>query len=182
MAIPLRFFCLGPLSKWLTRYALAASAALLEGCAGFSGSGLQPGSATLEEVIATMGAPAMRWTRDDRGAQLSYPRGPGALYSYMVHVAPDGRLERIENVMDSKVFARIRPGFTKDDVLRTVGPPVPGWEVYFPARRELAWEWRYCTGLGMSARYHVLFDGDTDTVRSTMTFDESCSEGGCLCH
>lgn len=181
MAIPLRFFCLGPLSKWLTRYALAASAALLEGCAGFSGSGLQPGSATLEEVIATMGAPAMRWARDDRGAQLSYPRGPGALYSYMVHVAPDGRLERIENVMDPRVLAKIQPGFTKDQVLRTAGPPVPAWEVHYPARRELAWEWRYCTGEAVSARFHVLLDADSGLVRSTFSTIEQCNEGACLC-
>lgn len=128
-----------------------------------------------------MGTPAMRWTREDRGTQLSYPRGPGALYSFMVNVAPDGRLERIENVMDPKVLARIQSGFTKDQVLRTAGPPVPAWEVYFPARRELTWEWRYCTGEAVSARFHVLLDADSGLVRSTFSTIEQCNEGACLC-
>lgn len=162
--------------------AFALAAALMAGCSPFSGTGLKPGTSTLQDVLAAMGTPAMQWSGSDRSVQLAYPRGPGALYSYMVYLTPDGRLERIENVMDAKQFAQIRPGFTKDEVLRKVGPPVPEWEVYFPARRELAWEWRYCNGRGMSARYHVLFDSDNGTVRSTMSFDESCSEGGCLCH
>jgi hypothetical protein len=154
---------------------------LLVGCASYSGSSLKPGSASLADVVAVMGSPAMQWTNADRSVQLSYPRGPAGFHSYMVYLDAGGRLERIENVMDGASFARVKADLTKDDVLRILGPSFPGWSVYFPARRELAWEWRYCNGRGTASRFDVLFDNDTGRVRSTMSLDEVCAEEGCRC-
>lgn len=155
---------------------------LLIGCASYGGNGLVPGTSTLAEVLATMGKPAMQWKNADQSVQLSYPRGPFGLQSFMVHVGAGGRLERIENVLAQPSFAKLKPDLTQDEVLRTIGPPIADWTMYFPARRELAWEWRYCNGRGVSSRFHVLFDSDTGRVRSTMSFDETCVEGGCICN
>src|ERR1700756_5583165 len=118
----------------------ALSMATLCGCASYSGRDLTPGQSTLQDVRASMGEPAMQWVAPDHSVQLSYPRGPAGLHSFMVYVDSSGRLQRIENVMDPASFYRIESGMTEEDVLRILGPSVPAWTQYFAARRELVWE------------------------------------------
>lgn len=147
---------------------LLAGPLLLAACASFSGYGLKPGAATLEDVVSTMGQPAMRWTDPDGRQQLAYPRGPQATETFMVHIAADGRLERIEPVLDTQHFARIVAGQSDQAaVLRVIGPPQPQWTVYFKERDELAWEWRICDNWGQVAFFGVLFDGTTGIARTT---------------
>jgi len=152
------------------RWALALAACLLlAGCAGFSGSRLKPGIATLADVVADMGEPAMRWKNADGSEQLAYPRGPSAPQTYMVFIGPDGRLQRIDNVLVTAYFARIQAGRSDQaEVLRLLGPPVPQWTVYFEARDELTWEWLFCDDYALQGRFNVLFDNTTGIVRSTM--------------
>jgi hypothetical protein len=54
------------------RVALLSVAMLVSACAGYSGSNLIPRVATLPEVIATMGEPAMRCKDADGSEQLAY--------------------------------------------------------------------------------------------------------------
>lgn len=160
---------------------------LLTACAtySYSGAGLKPGEARLDDVLKAMGPPAMRWQYADGAQQLAYPRGPWGVHTFMVFLGPDGRLQRIENVMDETAFAHVRPGMNKDQVLRVLGPSFPGWTAYFQARDELVWEWRYCDQWNEAARFDVLFDGTRGTVRSTQTQTEAqmglCGEGMCAC-
>lgn len=144
------------------------AALLITGCASYSGSGLTPGVARLEDVQALMGAPAMRWQDPDGSVQLAYPRGPLGRHTFMVNLGPDGRLLRIANVLESNSFARIRPGMSQDEVLRVLGPPNYGRSVYYAARDELVWDWRICSDYGVSARFNVLFDNTSGAVRNTM--------------
>jgi hypothetical protein len=145
---------------------------LLTGCASYGGSGLKPGEARFDDVQAVMGPPAMRWQDADGSVQLVYPRGPFGYHTFMVNLGPDGRLQSIANVLDEEGFARIRTGMSKDQVLRVLGPPDYSRTVYFKARDELVWDWRYCQIFGNPARFFVLFDGTSGTVRSTMTQSE----------
>ena len=62
-------------SVWC-RVAVLVITVLLSACASYSGSNLKPGVATLPEVTASMGEPAMRWKDPDGREQLAYPRGP----------------------------------------------------------------------------------------------------------
>jgi hypothetical protein len=155
--------------------------AMLCGCTSYSGSGLKPGESTLQDVRAAMGEPALRWVEADHSMQLSYPRGPAGFHSFMVHLDPAGRVQRIENVMDPVSFYRISPGMTEPQVLRILGPSVPQWTQYFPARRELIWEWRYCDEFSHFARFDVLFDGERQAVRTSFGWAEYCSNDPCLC-
>jgi hypothetical protein len=145
---------------------------LLAACASYSGSGLKPGQARLDEVQSVMGPPAMRWQEPDGSVQLAYPRGPSGYHTFMVKLGPDGRLQGIANVLEEKSFARILPLMSKDEVLRVLGPPDYSRSVYFQARDELVWDWRYCQVFGNPARFLVLFDGASGGVRSTMTQPE----------
>ena len=150
------------------RLGLVASALVLAACAGYSGSNLKPGVSTRSEVVTSMGEPAMRWKDADGREQLAYPRGPEGTQTFMAFIAPDGRLERIEGVLGTAHFARIKPG--KSDqaaVLRLLGPSQPHWTAYFKARDELVWEWRFCDGWNQLAFFDVLFDATTGIVRTS---------------
>lgn len=151
------------------RSGLAALAMLvLSACAGYSGSGLKAGVASRSDVLATMGAPALVWQDPDGSEQLAYPRGPAGAQTFMVFIAPDGRLQRIEGVLDMAHFARVKAGKSdREEVLRLLGPPVPQWTTYFQARNELVWEWRFCDDWNQLARFDVLFDATTGIVRTS---------------
>jgi hypothetical protein len=158
-------------------------ALLLAACASYSGMGLKPGESRLEDVLRVMGNPAMQWQNPDGSRQLAYPRG---IHTFMVHTGPDGKMQNIENVMNMKTFVHIRPGMTKSQVLHILGPSEPSGTVFFKARDELVWEWRYCDEWNEPARFDVLIDGSKEVVRSTLSRTESqmglCGdEGRCIC-
>jgi hypothetical protein len=155
---------------------------LLAACAGYDGRGLIVGEARLDDVLRVMGEPRMQWTEADGTLRLAYPRGPMGVQTYMVLIGRDGRLQRIENVLDAQAFGRVEPGMRKDQVLRALGPPEPTWTTYFKARDELVWEWRYCDEWNRLARFDVLFDATREVVRSTMSLREHCGPNdNCWC-
>ena len=144
----------------------------LAACASYSGAGLRPGEARLDDVVRLMGQPALRWQDPDGSIQLAYPRGPEGFHTYMVRLAPDGRLQSKVNVLDAAGLAKIRPGMTQEQVLRVLGPPNYSRTVYFKARDELVWDWRTCINNLNLQRLYVLFDATSGAVRSTMLQDE----------
>ena len=160
------------LAAYLPRLAGVIAALALSGCANLLGPGLQPGVSTRDDLDATLGAPAMRWAEPDGSERLAYPFGPAGFQTWMAVVSPNGRLVSIENVLEETHFARIQAGMSQDEVLRTLGPSYPGWTVYYKARDELVWEWRYCDVFREPARFDVLFDGTTGKVRSTFSSPE----------
>jgi hypothetical protein len=142
---------------------------------------LRPGSDDIAAVLDRMGRPAIEWANPDGSRQLAYPRGT---HTYMAHIAPDGRLQRFENVLDSTHFARIGKGMTTADVARILGPVAPGNITRYAARDELVWEWLHCDDWNQLARFHILFDDTALTVRSTLTLrDIECEahRGGGWC-
>ncbi len=144
------------------------AAVFLSGCAGYGGSNLKPGESLLPEVIASMGVPAMTWKDPDGREQLAYPRGPAGTQTFMVFIAPDGKLERIEKVLDMEHFARIENGKSdQPGVLRLLGPVPPQNVAYFKARDELVWSWLFCDSWNRQAYFDVLFDATTGLVRTT---------------
>lgn len=156
---------------------------LISSCSSYSGYGLHKGVSSLDDVERIMGQPAMRWQNPDNSSQLVYPRGPIGLHTYMVFIGKDGKLQSINNVLDPKVFAGIRPGTTKEQVLRALGPP--GWTTYYPARDALEWEWRFCNVWNEAARFDVLFDNTSGIVRATLSPPgdrlEYCIRNPCVC-
>ena len=153
--------------------------ALLTACAGYGGSDLQPGRSTLPEVIASMGEPALRWNDPDGRVQLAYPRGPAGTETFMVHIAADGRLERIEAVLDPTHFARIEPGRSDQAaVLRVLGPPQDPLTVHFALGDTWVWKWRFCDGFSQQALFGVVFDARTGLVRSTYEVPDHRFPGG----
>ena len=150
--------------RFLACIALVCGALLLSSCAGYGGSKLLAGTSVSSEVAASMGVPAMRWKDADGREQWAYPRGP---QTFMVFIGANGRLERIEGVLDEAHFAHIKPGLEQAAVLRLLGPPPPELTAYFERRDELVWEWRFCDAANQWAFFDVMFDATTGVVRST---------------
>ena len=158
--------------------ALAGTALLLSACASYAGRDLLAGTSSLPDVLASMGEPGMRWKEADGREQLAYPRGPEGTQTFMVLIGADGRLERIEGVLDAEHFARIKPGLDQVAVLHLLGPSSPQLTAYFERRDELVWEWRFCDVSGQQALFDVLFDASTGIVRSTDRRLDYRSSGG----
>ncbi len=156
------------------------------GCASYSGGELKPGVATLADVERLMGAPVMRWPAPDGSLKIAYPRGPQGIHTWMVRLAPDGKLSDIRNVLEPETLDSIRPGMTQDEVLFVLGPSQSHWTQRFPARNELAWEWRWCNNFGEPSRFDVIVDERTGRVLSTMSQTEDMmglndmSRGHCM--
>src|SRR5574343_246234 len=147
-------------------------AGCLAACAGFDAAGRIPVDARLVDVERQMGIPALRWRESDGGETLVYPFGAMGYHTFFVRGDAGGRFLLRENVLTMKHFARIEAGMTEEQVIRTIGPSVPMWTMYFKARDELVWEWRYCDDWNEPARFNVLFDGTTRRVRSTLSGTE----------
>jgi len=155
---------------------------LVAACASYGGRGLVPGNAELADVVRVMGEPAMRWPEPDGSLQLAYPRGPVGFHTFMVRIGPGGKLQRIENVLETKGFVQIRPGMSEAQVLQVLGPPDPAWTGHFKARDERVWQWRYCDDYYNAAHFNVLFDATARTVRSSMSVSEQCGQANCACN
>ena len=155
------------MSKTISCLAALGVLLLLSACAA-TGGNLQPGVATLPEIIADMGEPAMRWKEADGREQLAFPHGPAGVHTYMVFVGADGRLQRVEQVLDEAHFAQIQIGkSSKEDVLRLIGPSYPGWTTENKYLNELVWEWNYLNRTNQVSRLDVFFDTTTGIVRDT---------------
>ena len=153
-------------SAWL-RGPLVVGVLLVAACAGYGGSNLRPGVSTLPEVVASMGEPAMVWSNPDGSAQLAYPRGPAGTQTFMVHVAPDGRLQRIEKVLNTAHFARVQAGMGRDEVLHILGPSGSRWTQFYSLSNQLAWSWLFCNSWNSQEFFDVMFDAGSGIVRST---------------
>jgi hypothetical protein len=152
-------------------------AGLLAGCASYAGRGLRDGVSTTGDVQALMGTPTLRWPEPDGGEQLAYVRGPAGFHTIMIRSDRNGIVISRENALAPKQFAKLRAGMTQDEVLRLLGPPDPLRTVYFAARDELVWDWRWCDDYAEPARFYVLFDGSSGTLRTTMSQPESMAYG-----
>jgi len=142
---------------------------------------LVAGQSSVDDVRRILGEPALSWRGPDGSQRLAYPRGPAGFQTLMVDLDATGQLRRVENVLDAAHFADVVPGMDKQQVLRLLGPSQPQWTIYFKARDELAWEWRYCDDWNSAARFDVLFDATREMVRSTLSIRESCNNDNCTC-
>lgn len=165
--------------QWLWRGIVLSLSSILIACAGYSGAGLKPGSATIADVEASMGPPAIIWkNKQGQITQLAYPRGPAGFVSFMAYFDKQGKLEKIEQVLDEKHFYLVKTGMTQDDVLRILGPYRDS--NVFTARNELDWNYGYCSQNLQRMAYSVMFDTRTGLVTGGQTNPDPLFPGGRL--
>jgi len=132
-----------------------ASLLVAAGCAGYSGSSLQPG-ASETEVRSVMGSPAMEMRDPDGTRLLYYPRGPLGNQTYVASLNPAGTLTQVRNVLNDGTFNAIRPGLTEQEVLRMIGPPRE--KDYFSNLGQTAWDYKFQDAWGYEAIFSVMID------------------------
>jgi hypothetical protein len=143
----------------------------LAGCA--LGPVYEQGVTTQDELVARQGPPAYVAEGKKGEQRLFWPTGPMGTSTIMARFDAQNRLLAYEEVLDTAHFSNIQAGMSMDDVQREIGPPWAPWTVYFAARDEIDWEWRYCDSWGEMARFNVLFDGTTKKVRSTLAMTDT---------
>jgi outer membrane protein assembly factor BamE (lipoprotein component of BamABCDE complex) len=156
------------------RSGLLLVAFLLAGCA--LPQSLPPGTSEAE-VRNAMGRPALELPNRDGSRQLAYPTGPFGLQTYMAHIAPDGRLIRVEQVLDDVRFHQIQPGMTREELLRFIGPPFQ--TAYFGNLGQTAWDYRFRDTWGYVAILSVMLDDNGIVVgRSTQRIERDRDRAG----
>ena len=130
-------------------------ATVLLGCAGH-GRNLQPG-ADANAVRAQMGTPTEVVRLADGGEAWFYPGGRVERQTYRAELGADGRLRKVEQVLDEQHFAQILPGkSTGDDVRRLIGPPEQEYRGY----NETVWQYHYRWTPDWPYRLNVGIGGD----------------------
>ena len=102
-------------------------AVFLAGCVS-NGTNLQPGVADAAAVRAEMGRPAEVLKTVQGGELWFYPRGRVGRETYRVELAPDGKLQDVEQVLHEWNFDRVVAGkTTREELRRLLGPPELEW-------------------------------------------------------
>lgn len=129
---------------------------LAAACASYDGRSLQPGVSDEAQVRASMGQPALDLPAGDGTHRLVYPRGPLGTQTFMADIGKDGKLIALNQVLNEETFNQVRPGLTRDDILRMIGPP--GETMGFSRTQTVSWDYRYQDAWGYPAIFSVIFD------------------------
>ena len=141
----------------------------LTGCAAYSGYGL-PTGASAEAVRAAMGPPQRVWDDAGGAASWEYARGPEGRETFMVRLGADGRLLRIDQVLNEESFARVLPGMTRADVERLLGRP---YGVVRNRLDEEVWSWRYVQVNVWPMCFYAFFAEDGRLTRTNTGMEDA---------
>jgi hypothetical protein len=127
-------------------------AALIVSACGSTSLGVPYGGRSETELITVKGQPTGRYALAGGQQRLEFARGPQGRQTFMADMDARGRVIRFEQVLDVRRFALVRPGATRDGVLRTIGQPSDRT----PSRDGEVWAWRYAN------RYCVWYQIELD--------------------
>jgi outer membrane protein assembly factor BamE (lipoprotein component of BamABCDE complex) len=151
---------------WLAFAALLLAGALV-GCAG-TPEQLQPGLSR-GEVESRLGPPTAVHALAD-GTRLQYSRQPAGQQVYNLDLDAQGRLQRVDQVLDLAWLERIEVGrWTEADVVRLLGRPALIERV---ARFDgKVWTYRYLEPFSLARLVHIHIDPG-GVVRQMLYTDE----------
>lgn len=158
------------------RVALATGTlSVLAACA--TPQSLAPG-ATVEEARAKLGSPTGTYSLANGGSRLQYSNQPFDQSVWNADFDAQGRLARVEQVMNDAAFARVVAGKdTRTDVLRDFGAPAETFD--YRLRNESAWMYRYYTHGNFKAAMFIYFDPAGIVKRTETGLDPwSIQDGG----
>lgn len=116
-------------------------AVFLAGCVS-DGRNLRPGVADAAAVRADMGAPALVLPLPQGGEAWFYPRGYVGRQTFRAELGPDGKLRKVEQVLDEQHFDQvIAHKTTREELLRMLGPPTYEWRGSLS--KEIIWDYAY---------------------------------------
>lgn len=137
---------------------------------------IEPGVSTEDDVRRQAGRPDIVWEEDNGQRTLEYPRGPEGATTWMVTIAPDGRVQAIEQVLTAKNFERVHAGMTQDEIRRMLGKPTK--VEAFALKRETVWGYRWWETSQDKAFFNVHFGQDGRVTHTSRSDDPSKMQGG----
>jgi hypothetical protein len=124
---------------------LAALLVVLVAACVSDGRSLKPGD-DASAVHADMGKPALVLPLPEGGEAWFYPRGYVARQTWRAEIGADGKLRKVEQVLDEEHFDRIIAfKTTRDELLRMIGPPVYEWRGSLS--KQIIWDYSYYWGV-----------------------------------
>lgn len=141
-----------------------AAVAGLAACDAVTLNELKPGVSTGYEVRDKLGKPGIEWRNDDGSVTWEYTRQPEGTECFMATVGPDNVLKSLENVLTPQNFARVQPGWTKDQVRRLLGKPRSVQS--FALKKEEVWDWRLPPEFSADVFFNIHF-GENGQVTTT---------------
>lgn len=143
----------------------ALAVAGLAACDAVTMKDLKPGVSTGYEVRDKLGTPGIEWRNDDGSVTWEYTRQPEGTECFMATVGPDNILRSLENVLTPQNFARVQPGWTKDQVRRLLGKPRS--VQVFALKKEEVWDWRLPPEVSADVFFNVHFGEDSQVSRTS---------------
>lgn len=137
------------------RWAALAAALALQACTAYSPASLSTGTPEAA-IVQALGTPTGRHALPEGGTRLEYSRGPLGVHTYMLDLGADGRLQRLEQVLDAAHFEQVRPGMPQADLLRLLGRPAERLQLRLGAQ---VWSWRYANNDCLWFRVDLNADG-----------------------
>ena len=124
---------------------LSVFAALLSGCASYSGSTLVAGKSTSAEVESTMGTPHEKLAGDGGESVWFYARGPAGRQTFAARIGADGIMRAIEQRLTTDNVARLAVDKTSAQEARALLGP-PNFNRYTPRTQRYNWDYRMSAG------------------------------------
>ena len=126
------------ISKRMLHCTMVTACLWATGCANLTS--FAPGTPA-SEIAASRGKPFRVWPEANGASSWEYPQGPEGRYTFMVRVGGDGRVTRVDQVLDWPFFNTLQPGMKVDEVEHVLGRPYE--TVHFPmvAENVMAWRW-----------------------------------------
>ena len=146
----------------------------IAGCANLTS--IPPGTPA-SSVEASRGKPFRVWPEANGASSWEYPLGPSGRYTYMVRVAPDGRVTRVDQVLDLPTFIRLQPGMKVQEVEHMLGRPYS--KTYMPLIDQDQWAWRWVESNVWNRCFYAYLSRD-GTLVSTGMGDEQVGDTGFL--
>jgi hypothetical protein len=157
--------------KRITRCTLIAACLWTAGCANLDS--FPPGTPAAA-IESSRGKPYRVWPEANGESSWEYPQGPAGRYTHMVRVGADGRVTRVDQVLDWPTFALLRPGMPIREVEHALGRPYS--KTYMPLLDENVWAWRWVEAVWNRCFYaHFAPDG---TLRRTSVGNEEVADIG----
>jgi hypothetical protein len=119
-------------------WAVATAVLLLAACAGPQ-TRVHPGQSEAE-LLAEMGPATVRHPLADGGLRLEFWGGPTGRSTWMADLDAGGRVQHIEQVLDTWHFARVADGMSEAELLALLGRPSERQREW--QQRE-TWSWHY---------------------------------------
>lgn len=156
--------------------AVVLAAAMLSGCASYSGRGLVPGQSNARDVEALMGAPVERISLAGGDSVWFYPQNPNGLHTYAVRLNPQGIVQAVEQRLTVENLSKLVPGTTTAAQVRELlGPP---WQVTRMARQARdVWSYRMQDNALVRHDLYVQFSTD-GVVREVIMLRDYVNEIG----